>query len=92
MSDWYSEMSTRTNKMSTRKNNTEEKPKEDPEFGGYISEIVVGGKIYKLKCEVVEAHPITCKKCGASFELKYGEGRCEHCGTYYTTKFELVEA
>ena len=51
----------------------------------------MGNRYWKLQCEVVEAHPITCKKCGASFELKYGEGRCEHCGTYYTTKFELVE-
>ncbi|MBQ7064152.1 MAG: hypothetical protein IJM90_04610 [Firmicutes bacterium] len=58
---------------------------------GYISKIMVGGRLYKLRCEVVEVNPIVCKKCGASFELKYGEGRCEHCGTYYTTKFELVE-
>jgi hypothetical protein len=41
---------------------------------GYISKISVGGKIYALKCEVVEARPITCTKCGASFQLKYGEG------------------
>ena len=69
----------------------EEKPKE-PEFAGYISTIQIGDKIYRLQCEVVEAHPIICKKCGASFELKYGEGKCGYCGTYYTTKFELVEA
>ena len=58
---------------------------------GYISKINLYGKIYALKCEVVEAHPITCKKCGASFQLRYGEGQCEHCGTYYTTKFYVEE-
>lgn len=41
---------------------------------GYISKVYVNGKTYALKCEVVEAHPITCNKCGASFQLKYGEG------------------
>ena len=61
------------------------------EFAGYISRISLDGKIYKLKCEVVEARPITCKKCGASFQLKYGEGQCEHCGTYYTTHFYIEE-
>lgn len=58
---------------------------------GYISKIYVNGKTYALKCEVVEAHPITCNKCGASFQLKYGEGRCDHCGTYYTTHFYIEE-
>lgn len=58
---------------------------------GYISKISVGGKTYALKCEVIEARPIICKRCGASFQLKYGEGRCTHCGTYYTTKFDIVE-
>ena len=58
---------------------------------GYISRIVLGGKTYALRCEVVEAHPIVCKRCGASFQLKYGEGQCSHCGTYYTTHFEIVE-
>ena len=41
---------------------------------GYISKIYLNGKTYGLKCEVVEARPITCNKCGASFQLKYGEG------------------
>ena len=58
---------------------------------GYISKISFGGKIYSLKCEVVEARPITCNKCGASFQLKYGEGQCEHCVTYYTTRFYIEE-
>ena len=58
---------------------------------GYISKISVGGKIYALRCEIVEARPITCSKCGASFQLKYSEGRCDHCGTYYTTHFYIEE-
>lgn len=58
---------------------------------GYISKITVNGKTYALKCEVVEARSITCAKCGASFQLKYGEGQCEHCGTYYTTHFYIEE-
>ena len=58
---------------------------------GYISKISVGGKIYALRCEIVEARPITCSKCGASFQLKYGEGRCDHCDTYYTTHFYIEE-
>ena len=58
---------------------------------GYISKIKVNGKTYALCCEVVEAHPIVCKKCGASFQLKYGEGQCDHCGTYYTTHFYIEE-
>lgn len=61
------------------------------EFAGYINSIILGGKQYKLQCEVVEVHPITCPKCGASFELKYGSGKCPHCDTYYTTQFKLVE-
>ena len=58
---------------------------------GFINRISIGGKTYALQCEVIESKPIICKRCGASFRLKYGEGQCEHCGTYYTTKFEIVE-
>ncbi len=58
---------------------------------GYISKITLNGKTYALRCEIVEAHPIICNKCGASFQLKYGEGRCDHCGTYYTTHFYIEE-
>lgn len=58
---------------------------------GYISKIKVGEKTYALQCEIIEARPIICKKCGASFQLKYGEGQCTYCGTYYTTKFDIVE-
>ena len=60
-------------------------------FDGYIDKIYIHGKTYALRCIVVEAKPIICKRCGASFQLKYGEGQCEHCGTYYTTQFEIVE-
>lgn len=58
---------------------------------GYINKIAVNGKIYALKCEVVEVYPITCPKCGGSFELKYGSGQCPFCNTYYTTEFKLIE-
>lgn len=58
---------------------------------GYISKICWNGKTYALRCEVVEARPITCKKCGQPFQLKYGEGQCKYCGTYYTTKFYIEE-
>ena len=62
------------------------------QIDGYISKLSFDGKTYQLRCEVVEVYPITCPKCGASFELKYGSGRCTHCGTYYTTEFKLKEA
>lgn len=58
---------------------------------GYISKIHFQGKTYALRCEIVEARPVVCNRCGASFQLKYGEGRCEHCGTYYTTHFYIEE-
>lgn len=61
------------------------------ELDGYISKICFEGKTYGLKCEVVEARPIVCKKCGASFQMEYGEGQCDHCGTYYTTHFYIEE-
>lgn len=58
---------------------------------GYISKITVNGKTYALRCEIVEIHPVTCPKCGASFELRYGTGKCDYCGTWYSTNFELKE-
>ena len=58
---------------------------------GYVSRICLNGKTYGLKCEIVEARPIVCKKCGASFQMKYGEGQCDQCGTYYTTHFYIEE-
>lgn len=42
--------------------------------------------------ELIEVHAITCTKCGAPLELKYGEGKCSHCGTCFTSKFTLEEA
>ena len=58
---------------------------------GYISKICIQGKTYGLKCEVVEIYPIICPKCGASFELKYGYGKCPYCKINYSTQFKLIE-
>lgn len=57
----------------------------------YTSKITINGKTYDLKCEVVETHPINCHKCGTPLQLKYGEGQCLRCGTYYTTHFYIEE-
>ena len=61
------------------------------ECAGYISEIRLGGRIYKLRCEVVEVYPMVCPKCGGQLELKYGHGKCEYCGTAFSTQFKVVE-
>lgn len=61
------------------------------EIEGYIDTIMLHGKKYKLRCEIVEVHPIICPKCGGSFELKYGSGKCPYCNTYYTTQFKIIE-
>ena len=61
------------------------------ELDGYINRITFNGKTYGLRCEIVEIYPITCPKCGCSFELKYGSGRCPACDTYYTTQFKIIE-
>ena len=61
------------------------------EIEGYISKVMLHGKLYQLRCEVVEIHPIVCPKCGSSFELKYGTGQCPACGTWFTTEFKLTE-
>lgn len=63
----------------------------DSKVDKWISRIVINGVTYGLRCEVVEVYPIVCPKCGSSFELKYGNGRCPACDTYYTTQFKLVE-
>lgn len=66
--------------------------KEEKKIDGYISKITLSnGKTYALRCEIVEAYPIVCPRCGYSFELKFGNGRCPACDTYYTTQFKLVE-
>ena len=76
------------------KTNTDQiKAMPDEELDGFISRIKLpNGKTYGLKCEIVEARPITCKKCGASFQLKYGEGQCEHCGTSENVKTEYTHS
>lgn len=66
-------------------------PRIQPDVDGYISYISLYGKKYALRSQVVEVYPITCPKCGASFELKCDSGQCPHCETYYTTEFKLVE-
>ena len=63
----------------------------DDEVDGYISRVTVGGKTYKLRCEVIEVYDMTCPKCGSPLQLSYGNGKCEYCGTCYTTQFKLVE-
>ena len=57
----------------------------------YITAIKVGGKTYKLRCEIVEIHPLTCTKCGSPLELHNGHGRCEYCGTNYSAIMSIVE-
>lgn len=61
------------------------------ETDGYISKIRVNGKTYKLRCEIVEVYDMTCQKCGAQLQLHYGSGRCEYCGTYYSTQLKIME-
>ena len=31
----------------------------------------MGGKTYKLRCEVVEVYPMTCKKCGGQYTTNF---------------------
>lgn len=61
------------------------------EFDGYINEIRFNGKVYKFRCDVVEVYSMTCPKCGGNVTLKYGSGKCDFCGTNYTTNFKLEE-
>ena len=59
---------------------------------GFINMIKFpNGKTYGLKCLIVETYPITCPKCGGSFELKYGSGKCPYCDTHFSTEFKLQE-
>lgn len=59
---------------------------------GFINRIQMpNGKVYALKCEVAEVYPVVCPKCGSSFELKNGKGKCPACDTYFTTEFKIVE-
>ena len=61
------------------------------EVDGFINKITIGNKIYALQCKLIEAYPITCPKCGGTFELSFGHGRCDFCGTYFTTEFKITE-
>ena len=62
------------------------------EVDGFINKITLpNGKTYALQCKLIEAHPITCPKCGASFELAFGRGKCNYCDTYFTTEFKITE-
>lgn len=65
---------------------------DDKKYDGFISSIKLpNGKLYKLRCEVVEIYPMTCHKCGGRVILRYGNGECESCGTNYTTQFKIME-
>ena len=62
------------------------------EVDGFFHKIKLpDGKVYGLECAVIEAYPINCPNCGSTFELAFGKGRCEHCGTYFTIEFRLQE-
>lgn len=71
---------------------TKNKSSKDKPVDGYISRISVNGKVYALKCDLVITKPITCTKCGAPLELKYGHGTCSYCGTHYSTNFRVEES
>jgi len=58
---------------------------------GWISKVRILDKTYALKCEVIALHPISCPKCGGSVNLTHGEGRCDYCGTLFTTKLMMVD-
>lgn len=65
--------------------------KEEEKIDEYINKIKIYDKTYAIKAYITEIHPINCPKCGGSFELKYGNGKCPYCNTYFTTEFKLVE-
>ena len=49
---------------------------------GFISNIALAdGRVFGLRSSIIEVKPITCKKCGGSVTLKYGEGTCDFCKT-----------
>ena len=57
----------------------------------FISAVIINGKKYKLRCEIVEVHPLTCTRCGSPLELHNGHGKCEYCGTSYSAIMSIVE-
>lgn len=67
----------------------------EEKIDGYISKISIpiNGqmKTYKLKCEIVEIHPMTCPHCGAPVELHFGTGKCLYCGSHYSSNFIIEE-
>lgn len=62
------------------------------EVDGFISKLILpDGRVMALKVNVVTAYPIKCPNCGSSFELAFGKGKCDFCGTYFTTEFKIEE-
>ena len=57
----------------------------------YISKICIHGVTYKLKCEIVEVHPLICTRCGHSLELHNGSGQCPACGTNFSAVMSIQE-
>ena len=43
----------------------------------------------KQKEQPQEVHALVCKKCGAPLELHNGEGKCQYCGTSYSTHYKI---
>ena len=71
---------------------TEQELMKERGLDGFIHTVILpDGRKLGLKCEIITVHPISCKKCGGSFELKYGEGTCQFCGTHYSTRFFIEE-
>lgn len=67
------------------------KTKDKEKIDGYISKIQLEDKVYALRCEIVEIYATTCPKCGGNITLKFGTGKCDYCGTSYTTQFKMIE-
>lgn len=72
------------------------KKKTDPSlpegYSGWISSIQLpDGRKYKLKCEIVQAHPLTCPKCGGNVTMNMGWGKCDYCGTNYSAVVKIEE-
>lgn len=58
---------------------------------GWVNKICVCGKTYGIQALIMEAKPILCNRCGATLELKNGEGKCECCGTNYSARVIVEE-
>lgn len=59
----------------------------------YITSIQLPGmdEPYFLKPHVTAVYPVTCPKCGASFELVGEKGKCDYCGTFFSATMTLKE-